>query len=94
MAKPTDIALPAQACVLRAQFRPVGDSDDVEHKMIEARVLVQRRDRRGIVQPDNQHVGFRDDFGDVATQELPDVRHMLLDEPAIRPEQVGCTSGS
>ena len=42
-----------------------------------------------IVQPDDQDIGLGDDALDVPAHELRDVRHVLLDEAAVRAQQIG-----
>ena len=66
--------MPAQSRVLGAKVRPASEAHKIDHQLVGPRALVQRRNRRGVVEAHDQHFRIVDHIGEILVQKLAEVR--------------------
>ena len=80
---------PAQSDIATAQLCSVSNIHEIYHDMIVTDKPAHRLDCRGVVQPNDQQFGVRDDALYFGAKQRAHVWHVPFDEPAVCAQQVG-----
>src|SRR5262245_53110180 len=82
-------ASPAQSFDRRRQGLTLRHVHQIEDDLAVSHVALQGLEYATLVQPHDENIRLPDDRLDVAAQERTDVWQVLLDEPPVRPEELG-----
>src|SRR6266487_1932820 len=79
-----DIVSPAQPDVIRAKMLSVSNANQIDHYLVFAQMLPQQLRGLRVVERNNEQLRVGDNVADIGAHERTDMRHVLLDETAVR----------